>query len=148
MRQSDLVTQTITINDITPPTASNPAPVIVDCIGDVPAADVTVVTDETDNCVAPIVVAFVSDVPDGASCPLTITRTYSITDACGNQNLVTQSIMVNDIIPPTATNPSPIIVSGCNTAVPAPDISFVTDAADNCSAPWVGFVSDVTDLVG
>jgi len=143
-----LVTQTITINDITPPTASNPAPVMVDCIGDVPAADVSVVTDETDNCVAPVVVAFVSDVPDGASCPLTITRTYSITDACGNQNLVTQTISVNDIIPPTASNPSPIIVSGCNTAVPAPDISYVTDAADNCSVPVVAFVSDVADLVG
>jgi len=140
--------QTITVSDITLPTASNPAPVMVDCIGDVPAADINVVTDETDNCVAPIVVAFVSDVPDGASCPLTITRTYSITDACGNQNLVTQTITVNDIIPPTASNPSPIIVSGCNTAVPAPDISYVTDAADNCSAPVVAFVSDVADLVG
>ncbi|MDZ7633746.1 MAG: hypothetical protein U5L72_04660 [Bacteroidales bacterium] len=31
------------------------------------------------------VVAFVSDVSDGSSCPEVITRTYSVTDACGNR---------------------------------------------------------------
>ena len=56
-----LVTQTITVDDNINPTASNPAPVTVQCIGDVPAADITVVTDEADNCGVPVV-AFVSDV--------------------------------------------------------------------------------------
>ncbi|MDZ7633744.1 MAG: hypothetical protein U5L72_04650 [Bacteroidales bacterium] len=30
------------------------------------------------------VVAFVSDVSDGSSCPEVITRTSSVSDACGN----------------------------------------------------------------
>ena len=38
---SDPVTQTITVDDDIDPTASNPAPVTVQCIGDVPAPDIT-----------------------------------------------------------------------------------------------------------
>ena len=58
------VTQTITVDDNINPTASNPAPITVQCIGDVPASDITVVTDEADNCGVPVV-AFVTDVSDG-----------------------------------------------------------------------------------
>jgi gliding motility-associated-like protein len=139
-----LVTQTITVDDTTNPTASNPASITVECIGDVPAANGSVVTDEADNCSVPIV-AFVSDVSDGNTCPETITRTYSVTDACANQILVTQTIIVNDITNPTASNPVAINVT-CASAVPAPNISVVTDESDNCTAaPIVAFVSDVSD---
>ena len=55
------VTQTITVDDDIAPTASNPAPLTVQCIADVPAQDITVVTDEADNCSTPVV-AFVGDV--------------------------------------------------------------------------------------
>ncbi len=139
-----LVTQTITVDDTTNPTASNPAPVTVQCIGDVPAANASVISDEADNCSTPVV-AFVSDVSNGATCPEIITRTYSVTDACGNQILVTQTITVDDITNPTATNPAAINVT-CASAVPAPNIAVVTDETDNCTAaPLVAFVSDVSD---
>ena len=72
------VTQTITVDDTIDPTATNPAPVTVECIGDVPVPDITVITDEADNCTAAPVVAFVSDVSDGNTCPEIITRTYSV----------------------------------------------------------------------
>ncbi len=55
------VTQEITINDTTNPTASNPSAVTVQCSADVPDPDVTVVTDEADNCTSNPTVAFVSD---------------------------------------------------------------------------------------
>ena len=140
-----LVTQLITVDDDINPTASNPSPIAVECLGDVPAPDITVVTDEADNCTVNPVVAFVSDVPDGLTCPLTITRTYSVTDECLNQILVTQLITVDDDINPTASNPSPIAVE-CLGDVPAPDITVVTDEADNCTVnPVVAFVSDVPD---
>jgi gliding motility-associated-like protein len=140
-----LVTQTITVNDITAPTASNPVTVNVECIGDVPAFDITVVTDEADNCTAAPIVAFVSDVSDGNTCPETITRTYSVTDDCNNQTLVTQTIIVNDITNPTASNPVAVNVE-CIFDVPATDIAVVTDEADNCTAaPVVAWVSDVSD---
>ncbi|UKN01503.1 PKD domain-containing protein [Paracrocinitomix mangrovi] len=139
------VVQTITVDDTTPPTASNPTSVVVECIGDVPAVDITVVTDEADNCTAAPVVAHVSDVSDGNTCPETITRTYSVTDDCGNSIDVTQTIIVNDITAPTASNPAPITVS-CASDVPVADITVVTDEADNCTAaPVVAHVSDVSN---
>ncbi|MDB4340317.1 hypothetical protein OAA13_01550, partial [Crocinitomicaceae bacterium] len=116
------VIQTITIDDTTPPTASNPSAVNVECIGDVPAKDITAVTDEADNCTATPLVAFVSDVSDGNTCPEVITRTYSVTDDCGNTMNVTQTITVDDVTPPTATNPAPISVE-CIVDVPATDIT-------------------------
>ena len=42
----------VIIADNEDPTASNPAGVTVECIGDVPAVDILVVTDEADNCTA------------------------------------------------------------------------------------------------
>ena len=57
------VTQTITVNDTIAPTASNPAPITVQCIGDVPAPDITVVTDENDNCGIPTVTFVVMLLP-------------------------------------------------------------------------------------
>ena len=140
-----LVYQTITIDDVTPPTASNPAPINVECAADVPLPDVTVVTDEADNCTAVPTVTWVEDVSDGNTCPEEITRSYRVEDECGNAVLVYQTITVDDNTPPTASNPAPINVD-CAGDVPAPDITVVTDEADNCTAvPVVAFVSDVSD---
>ncbi|WP_207785472.1 proprotein convertase P-domain-containing protein, partial [Flagellimonas aquimarina] len=113
---------TITV-DNEDPTASDPAGITVECIGDVPAADITVVTDEADNCGTPTV-AFVSDSGLVGSNPGTITRTYSVTDDEGNSINVTQAITVNDTTDPTASDPSGITVE-CIGDVPAADISVV-----------------------
>ena len=125
------------------PTASNPAPLTVQCIDDVPAPDIAVVTDAADNSGTPVV-AFVSDVSNGESCPEVITRTYSVTDACLNQILVTQTITVADDIKPTASNPAPVTVKSISD-IPVADITVVTDEADNCGMPAVAFVSDVSN---
>src|SRR5258705_1592747 len=101
----------------------------VQFIGVVFASDPLVVTDEADNCSTPVV-AFVGDVSSG-TCPVIITRTYSVTDACGNTIADTQTITVKDDIKPTATNPAPITVQ-CIGDVPAADPLLVTDEADNC----------------
>ncbi|WP_411032321.1 C-type lectin domain-containing protein, partial [Spongiimicrobium sp. 3-5] len=86
-------TTMITMDNVDP-TASDPAGITVECIGDVPASDITVVTDEADNCsaAANIVVAFVGDSALVGSNPGTITRTYSVTDEAGNSITVTQDI--------------------------------------------------------
>ena len=96
---SAVYTQTITLTDAVAPTASNPSPVFVECSDDVPAPDIAVVDDAADNCSIPVV-AFVSDISDGLSNPETITRTYSVTDECGNSINVIQLITVIDITPP------------------------------------------------
>ncbi len=87
---------TITIDNVAP-TASNPSPITVFCASDVPASDITVVTDEADNCTASPVVSFVGDVSDGGTNPEIITRTYRITDDSGNTVDVTQTITVSPI---------------------------------------------------
>ncbi|MEX1002497.1 MAG: PKD domain-containing protein, partial [Crocinitomicaceae bacterium] len=138
------VAQTITVDDITPPTGTAPTDIIVECIGDVPIADPAAVTDEADNCTATPTVT-VADVSDGATCPETITRTYTITDDCGNTTDVVQTITIDDTTDPTASNPAPITVN-CIDDVPAPNPAVVTDEADNCTAnPTVIFVSDASD---
>jgi gliding motility-associated-like protein len=139
------VTQTIIVNDITLPTASNPASLSVQCISDVPAPNILVVTDEADNCTENPTVALVSNVSNGSNCPEIITRTYSVTDDCGNSIDVTHTITVDDVTDPTASNPASLSVQ-CISDVPAPDITVVIDEADNCTAfPSVAFVSDVSD---
>ncbi len=143
------VTQTITVDDTTDPTASNPTAVNVQCSADVPAVDIADVTDEADNCSleANITVAHVSDVSDGNSNPEVITRTYSVTDEALNSINVTQIITVDDTTDPTASNPTAVNVQ-CSADVPAVDIADVTDEADNCSLEaniTVAHVSDVSD---
>ncbi|SDQ26024.1 PA14 domain-containing protein [Flagellimonas zhangzhouensis] len=87
-------TTNITVDTIAP-TASAPAPITVYCSDDIPAADVTVITNEADNCDADPTVTFVSDVSDGGSNPEIITRTYRITDDSGNTFDVEQTITVS-----------------------------------------------------
>ncbi|MBT8270722.1 MAG: gliding motility-associated C-terminal domain-containing protein, partial [Bacteroidia bacterium] len=137
-----LVSHTITVDDTTPPTASNPPDINVGCNDAIPTPDITVVTDEADNCSTPVV-EFVSDVSDNA-CNERITRTYSVTDGCGNSILVTQFINVTDNEMPTATSPANLIVD-CINDVPIPDPEVITDEADNCSIPTVQFISDISD---
>ncbi len=135
-------TQTITVNDTQAPVlAAAPANVNVECIGDVPAM---IDLGWTDNCDGAGTVTG-NDVSDGLSCPETIIRTWTYTDGCGNTATVSQTIVVNDVTPPTASNPAPISVPGAND-VPNPDPTVVTNEADNCTAnPVVAWVSDVSD---
>ncbi|PHR49279.1 MAG: hypothetical protein COA32_04305, partial [Fluviicola sp.] len=92
-------TQTITIDDNINPTGTAPADVTVQCVGNVPAANIADITDEADNCTAPTV-THVGDVSDGNTCPEVITRTYRIEDACGNFIEVDQLITIDDNINP------------------------------------------------
>lgn len=79
------------------PTASNPSSITVYCSADIPAADINVVTDETDNCTTTPTVTFLNDVSDGGSNPETITRTYEIVDEMSNSTTVTQIIEVYSV---------------------------------------------------
>ncbi len=137
-------TQTIIIDDTTPPTASNLPPIAVAGGTPIPTPDPLDVNDEADNCTANPVVVWVSDVSDNGNCPEIITRTYSVTDDCGNETLVTQTISVGDAVLPTASNPAPINVQ-CSGDVPAPDPLVVTDEADNGATPTVTFESESSD---
>ncbi len=118
-----------------PPTASNPAPINVECGGTVPPPDILVVTDEADNSgIAPIV-AHVSDVSNGGTNPEIITRTYSVTDDCNNSINVTQTITIADTTDPDT--PTLADVTGeCSATATAPTTS------DNCSGTITGTTTD------
>jgi hypothetical protein len=104
---------------------------------------------QADNCTANPVVVHVSDVSDGNSCPEVITRTYSVTDDCGNSINVVQTITIDDDTDPTASNPLPAIDVQCAADVPAVQIlpMWSEMQADNCCTanPVVAHVSDVSD---
>ncbi|MDX1652294.1 MAG: proprotein convertase P-domain-containing protein, partial [Brumimicrobium sp.] len=126
-------TQTITIDDNINPTGTAPANLTVQCIGDVPAANPALITDEADNCSVPTV-THVGDASNGLTCPEIITRTYRITDACGNFIDVTQTITVDDTTPPVfAAAPADITVE-CIGDVPAMTNLNWTDNCDGAGS--------------
>ena len=91
-------TQTIIVNDTMAPVLTCPAAVSVQCDSDVPLPDFAGGS-VSDNCDASPVVTHVSDVASG-SFPKTIARTYKARDLCGNEVTCTQTITVNDTLPP------------------------------------------------
>ncbi|WP_211242160.1 T9SS type A sorting domain-containing protein [Pontimicrobium aquaticum] len=137
------VTQKIIIKDVTNPVlASAPKDIIVSCLADVPAMTSL---DWTDNCDAGGSVQGEDSALEGDACNGTITRTWNVTDACGNAaETRTQIITIKDATKPTASNPSDINVE-CSDDVPNPDATVVTDADDNCSTPTVTWVKDESD---
>ncbi|MFO7755202.1 MAG: hypothetical protein R6V34_04365, partial [Bacteroidales bacterium] len=145
--------QTIIIDDTVDPTASNPAPISVECVSDVPAPDISVVTDAADNCTLAPTVAFVSDVSDGNTCPEVITRTYSVTDDCGNSINVAQTITVDDDVAPVFDVIPGDLTAECDISEqPAyADYAEFTAAGgsvtDNCGVDATSFtlVSEVSD---
>ncbi len=90
-------TVTLTVEDVTNPTASNPAGLIMYCNAEVPVPDINVVTDEADNCTVNPLVTFIGEASDGGTNPEIITRTYRISDNQGNSIDVTQTITINHI---------------------------------------------------
>ncbi|WP_372754518.1 immunoglobulin-like domain-containing protein [Mariniflexile sp.] len=102
-----------------PPTASNPSPITVQCLSEVPEPDVLVVTDEADNSGIAPTVTFISDVSDGNSNPEIITRTYRVTDDCNNSIDVTQTITIDDATAPVITliGANPQILESCDSYV-------------------------------
>jgi len=131
------VVQIIIVEDVTPPTVPAQGTISVQCIDNFPSPDPLSITGETDNCTAAPTVTWVSDVSDGLSCPETFTRTYSVSDDCGNSVLVTQFILVNDVSAPVPNLASlPLITQECGIAPDAPT------ATDNCSGVVVA-TSDV-----
>ncbi len=126
-----LITQNILIEDTQPPTANLLPPLgQFACVGEIPGPNIADVIGETDNCGGPVTVAFVSDTGN-PGCSGTITRTYRLTDQCGNAGLINQSIIINDTVPPILSWSDTVMVTvpglGCETFV-----EVNASALDNC----------------
>jgi ribosomal protein S26 len=139
---SSTSSQTITVNDQTPPVISGtPQNLTVSCASAVPQSSNTAVS-ATDNCGGNVTVT-VADAITNQTCAnrYTITRTWTATDVCGNSSTSSQTITVNDTISPAfvETLPGDITVN-CN-SIPQP---VVLTATDNCGQATVSFSETAT----
>src|SRR5438067_3696403 len=94
------VTQVITVQNTTPPViAAAPGPVTVQCASAVPVAGTL---PATDTCGGTLTATASDGLPVGSvPCNYTITRTWTVSDACGNAAVpVTQVITVQNTTPP------------------------------------------------
>ena len=86
------------------------------------------------------------------TCPIVVTRTWTITDACGNQTTCTQTINVDDTQAPTITVcPATRTIEGCGLgSIDNPSFSMTWAASTYSvysSAPNNGAATDVCGIV-
>jgi hypothetical protein len=145
---SSTCVQHITFVDTTPPSATCPSTVVVQCASQVPLA----ATDQngfvaqggtvSDNCGGAVGLTHM-DATNNLSCPnkFTITRTYIFTDTCGNSSTCDQIITVNDTTPPVITCPADKTLQ-CP-ADTSTNANGVAVASDNCGTVTITY-NDVT----
>ncbi|WP_422091087.1 gliding motility-associated C-terminal domain-containing protein [Tenacibaculum ovolyticum] len=144
--------QTITVKDNIKPEFTVPADITIytdaNCAYDSAVLVTGDVTDETDNCDNTLNATF-NDVTTTGSCEgeQIITRTWTLTDDCGNTTTKDQTITVKDNIKPEFTVPTDItIYTDANCAYDSAVLitGDVTDETDNCDNTLNATSSDVT----
>jgi hypothetical protein len=92
---------TVTVLDQTPPAITCPPDIVLECPANTsPAATGTATA--SDNCSTPVITFEDVTVP-GCGGTVTITRTWTATDAAGNSSSCVQTVKTIDTIPPTVT---------------------------------------------
>ncbi|WP_317174321.1 HYR-like domain-containing protein [Aegicerativicinus sediminis] len=128
-------TQIITIQDTTAPEFTVPESVSIECNQDYTDLAITGdVTDESDNCSTNLDATYTDAVAEG-DCPnsMAITRTWTLTDDCGNITEKVQSITVTDSTAPTFTVPESVTLECGDDYADLSLTGDVTDENDNCS---------------
>jgi gliding motility-associated-like protein len=90
----------------------------------------------TDNCSTGLTATFTDGAETaGAGCSYSVTRTWTVTDACNNSGTQTQTVtFIRDTQKPVAVGTASIAIPGCNPSTP---VSFFLAplATDNCGTP-------------
>ncbi len=128
------VRQVVTVQDTTRPVFALPVPMdaTVDCNAVPAQPDIAA----TDNCSAPNRVTIVKnerreDIAGACANNYRLIRTWTATDECGNNAVLTQVITVQDTTRPNFTMPVPADVTvNCDAIPTQPDLSVT----DNCTA--------------
>ena len=132
---STQVIQIITVVDTTPPVVSCPPDVTIECGDDISPTNTGTPT-ASDGC-GNVSVTFTDSSVPGCGLTETITRTWTITDDCGNTTSCSQVIMVMDTTPPSITCPSDTIVE-CNGDT-SPSANGVATATDGCGITTITY---------
>ncbi|WP_425658324.1 gliding motility-associated C-terminal domain-containing protein [Tenacibaculum ascidiaceicola] len=152
-------TQTITVTDITKPEFTVPVDITIykddTCVYDANIGITGDVTDESDNCDTSLNASY-SDVESAGSCigEVIVTRTWSLTDNCGNTTEKVQTITVKDnsapIIDETNKNNIDIECGVGDTETTLQDwldSNAGATATDNCSSiTWTNNYGDDTSV--
>ena len=140
--------QLISIVDTTAPSFVETLPSDIDVECD--AVPTAAILTATDNCDANVNVIFNETREDG-NCDYNyiLTRTWTVTDDCGNENKHNQTITVTDTSSPTFTAPGDIEIftdADCAYDATVAVTGDVTDEADNCSTGLdATFVDTIVD---
>lgn len=148
----DISNANITIGDNTKPTFTAPASAIIfkdaNCNYNAGTTITGDVTDEADNCDNTLNATFSDATAPGTCVGETIlTRTWTLSDDCGNTTVKTQTITIRDNTPPTFTAPSAITIykdANCNHDASVSKTGDVTDEADNCDNTLNATFGDVS----
>jgi gliding motility-associated-like protein len=136
---------TYTIHDTIAPTGTVPSNLTLQCISDVPVADVNTIIDEADNCSGTVIVSVADTNNGGSGCfgsPYIVTRTYTLRDCAGNSTNLVQKITVQDTKAPTFVEALPVNTTvECNAVPLAPTLT----AIDNCGTAVVTYKEVRTD---
>ena len=145
-------TQTIVVQDNSAPQLACPQDVTVQCDQELdPGLNAPIGSAfAEDNCDPAPAVTY-EDVETPGSCPqaITITRTWTATDACGNATTCVQTITVIDDTPPVITCPPSVTIQCDESTDPwvNPNVGVAT-AEDNCDqTPSVTYI-DLSDVPG
>ena len=124
-----------------PPTIACAVAVGVSCNNQVPPPDINSVL-VTTTCPGVYTVIHLNDLISNQTCPnrYTITRTYQVTDACGETASCSQLITVNDQTSPVLTCPTVVSPLECPAALAFPPAT----ATDLCDASPVITFNDIT----
>src|SRR5690606_11385152 len=134
--------QTITVQDTTAPVLILPANATAECSADLSPISFGTAT-ATDNCDANPVITYV-DVTTQGPCPgsISIIRTWTATDACGNSVSENQTISTSDTTPPVFVEELPEDITVECTAIPNAE---TLTATDNCGNANVIFNEVITN---
>ncbi len=133
------ISQTINIDDNSPPVVAGsltPATVEGCNIGNAPAAALTAAALEampggitiTDACTSDALLSVSHSDAATGNCPVVVTRTYKVTDACGNFVNIVHTINVDDNTAPVVTGSlTPATVEGCSASAAPAAVATVVD---------------------
>ncbi|MFT5228523.1 MAG: hypothetical protein ACI9EV_001668 [Urechidicola sp.] len=125
--------QTITVTDnIAPVLNGVPADAAITCGGNPPAPSTVTATD---NCEDNPVVSL-SEETTGSGCSVLITRTWTVTDECGNEATATQEIIMTDDVAPILVGISDDTEADCDSIPEPANVTAIDNCDEDVSVTW------------